>query len=230
MVDLTIEGRKREAHLLVKVVGREDEVARRCQSSIRRGPAWAQSRRSASEVLAGGRAGQGEPGLGCGSVVPAPAPRAPVSLLPGPSASLRGWQRHPCIPPEAPCSPSPLASPNLGERGGTIQHSCGHAHFLGRRGLPDPLLFCLLLSWLIKGEKKSRLGVYFLQIFWTLSKVIFWWWTHRTHRRTVRDLILWVLQGTHWASLGIEHTAGWLCAEEWVTNFFFKFYYYYFKF
>lgn len=52
--------------------------------------------------------------------------------------------------------------------------------------------------------------MHFLQIFWTLSKVVFDGAPQCTqgHGRTVRDLILLAVQGPRSAPLWIEHGAG----------------------
>lgn len=127
MVDLTIEGRKREAHLLVKVGGREDEVARRCHSCIRRGPAWAPSRRSTAEVRAGG-AGRARAGLRLGGTCPG----SPRSRLP---------------PPGSLCFAARVTTPPLhSARSSVLSVSLGLPESRGKRGHDSTLVRSCSLS------------------------------------------------------------------------------------
>lgn len=163
---------------------------------------------------AGGSAGRARaPRLG--GYLPRALPALPQpSFLPGPSAAARllrceGDRATPAFRQKPGALRLPLPSPNLRKREEAPYAPCGHARFLGRRGLTEGILFCLVLKWLIKEKKKSQLAVHFLQIFWTLSKVIFGGaYQYTQEHRTVRDLILLAVQGTHSAPLWIEHAAG----------------------
>lgn len=146
---LTIEGRKPEAHLRVKVGSREDETAgdvTAVSCGVQREPRVAPGR--CGRAGGGARAGRaGAPRLGRYLPGAHPALRQPSS--PGPSAAAPLLRCEDDIATPA----SALPPPHLGKTGGRTQQSVLARALSGPVGATEGILFCLVLRWLIKEKK-----------------------------------------------------------------------------